>query len=233
MTETGRLEGCILAASGAKKPELVLKNARIVNVFTETVEEGDIAIENGMIVGIGAYEGNEERDLKGMYVCPGFIDGHIHMESSMVSPKEFERAVLPHGTTAVITDPHEIANVAGESGIQYMMKATKDLNLDVFFMLPSCVPSTDLDEAGAVLKNEHLKSFYENDRVLGLAEMMNGFGVIHSDRDCLEKLKEAGSRHKKIDGHAPMMTGKELNAYITAGIRSDHECSDKIGRAHV
>lgn len=226
MTETGRLEGCILAASGAKKPELVLKNARIVNVFTETVEEGDIAIENGMIVGIGAYEGNEERDLKGMYVCPGFIDGHIHMESSMVSPKEFERAVLPHGTTAVITDPHEIANVAGESGIQYMMKATKDLNLDVFFMLPSCVPSTDLDEAGAVLKNEHLKSFYENDRVLGLAEMMNGFGVIHSDRDCLEKLKEAGSRHKKIDGHAPMMTGKELNAYITAGIRSDHECSD-------
>lgn len=226
MTEAGRLEKCILAASGAKKPELVLKNAQIVNVFTETVEEGDIAIENGMIVGIGVYEGEEERDLNGMYVCPGFIDGHIHLESSMVSPKEFERAVLPHGTTAVITDPHEIANVAGEAGIQYMMKATEDLNLDVFFMLPSCVPATDLDESGTVLKNEQLKSFYENDRVLGLAEMMNGFGVIHGDRDCLEKLEEAGSRHKKIDGHAPMMTGKELNAYITAGIRSDHECSD-------
>lgn len=226
MTETGRLEGCILAASGAKKPELVLKNAQIVNVFTETVEEGDIAIENGMIVGIGTYEGEVERNLKGRYVCPGFIDGHIHLESSMVSPKEFERAVLPHGTTSVITDPHEIANVAGESGIQYMIKATEDLNLDVFFMLPSCVPSTDLDEAGAVLKNEHLKRFYENDRVLGLAEMMNGFGVVHGDRDCLEKLKEADSKHKKIDGHAPMMTGKELNAYITAGIRSDHECSD-------
>lgn len=226
MTEAGRLEKCILAASGAKKPELVLKNAQIVNVFTETVEEGDIAIENGMIVGIGVYEGEEERDLNGMYVCPGFIDGHIHLESSMVSPKEFERAVLPHGTTAVITDPHEITNVAGESGIQYMMKATENLNLDVFFMLPSCVPSTDLDESGTVLKNEQLKSFYENDRVLGLAEMMNGFGVIHGDRDCLEKLEEAGSRHKKIDGHAPMMTGKELNAYITAGIRSDHECSD-------
>ena len=226
MTEAGRLEKCILAASGAKKPELVLKNAQIVNVFTETVEEGDIAIENGMIVGIGVYEGEEERDLNGMYVCPGFIDGHIHLESSMVSPKEFERAVLPHGTTAVITDPHEIANVAGEAGIQYMMKATEDLNLDVFFMLPSCVPSTDLDESGAVLKNEQLKSFYENNRVLGLAEMMNGFGVIHGDKDCLEKLEEAGSRHKKIDGHAPMMTGKELNAYITAGIRSDHECSD-------
>ena len=204
----------------------MLKNAQIVNVFTETVEEGDIAIENGMIVGIGVYEGEEERDLNGMYVCPGFIDGHIHLESSMVSPKEFERAVLPHGTTAVITDPHEIANVAGEAGIQYMMKATEDLNLDVFFMLPSCVPSTDLDESGAVLKNEQLKSFYENNRVLGLAEMMNGFGVIHGDKDCLEKLEEAGSRHKKIDGHAPMMTGKELNAYITAGIRSDHECSD-------
>lgn len=226
MTEAGRLEKCILAASGAKKPELVLKNAQIVNVFTETVEEGDIAIENGMIVGIGVYEGEEERDLNGMYVCPGFIDGHIHLESSMVSPKEFERAVLPHGTTAVITDPHEIANVAGESGIQYMMKATENLNLDVFFMLPSCVPSTDLDESGAVLKNEQLKSFYENNRVLGLAEMMNGFGVIHGDRDCLEKLEEAGRRHKKIDGHAPMMTGKKLNAYITAGIRSDHECSD-------
>lgn len=226
MTEKGKLEGCILAALGEKKPELVLKNARIVNVFTETVEEGDIAIENGMIVGIGAYEGEVERDLNGMYVCPGFIDGHIHLESSMVSPKEFERAVLPHGTTAVITDPHEIANVAGDCGIQYMMKATKDLKLDVFFMLPSCVPSTDLDESGAVLKNEHLKSFYENDRVLGLAEMMNGFGVIHGDRDCLEKLEEAGNRHKKIDGHAPMMAGRELNAYITAGIRSDHECSD-------
>lgn len=226
MTEAGRLEKCILAASGAKKPELVLKNAQIVNVFTETVEEGDIAIENGMIVGIGVYEGEEERDLNGMYVCPGFIDGHIHLESSMVSPKEFERAVLPHGTTAVITDPHEIANVAGEAGIQYMMKATENLNLDVFFMLPSCVPSTDLDESGAVLKNEQLKSFYENNRVLGLAEMMNGFGVIHGDRDCLEKLEEAGRRHKKIDGHAPMMTGKKLNAYITAGIRSDHECSD-------
>ena len=163
----------ISVAAGRKKAELVLKHAKIVNVFTETVEEGDIAIEDGIIVGIGSYEGERETDLKGAYVCPGFLDGHIHLESSMVSPSEFERMVLPHGTCAVITDPHEIANVAGTAGIRYMLEATKNLLLDVYFMMPSCVPSTALDESGAELHMEDLLPFYQNERVLGLAEMMN------------------------------------------------------------
>ncbi len=151
---------------GQKKAELVLKNAKIVNVFTHEIEEGNIAIENGMIAGIGDYEGTEKKDLQGAFVCPGFIDGHIHIESSMLTPDEFERAVLPHGTTAVITDPHEIANVAGTEGIRYMLDRSKNLDLDVFIMLPSCVPSTPLDESGAVLEASDLDFLYQNDRVL-------------------------------------------------------------------
>ena len=214
------------AAAGSRKAELVLKNAQIVNVFTESVETGDIAIEGGRIVGIGSYEGVNEKDLNGAYVCPGFIDGHIHIESSMCSPGEFERAVVPHGTTAVITDPHEIANVAGAAGIRFMMQSAKKLNMDVFFMLPSCVPATDLDESGAELTAAELEPFYGEEKVLGLAEMMNAFGVTHGDKGCIEKLIQARSINKVIDGHAPGLSGKELNAYITAGIRSDHECTD-------
>ena len=216
----------VAAATGSKKAELVLKNAQIVNVFTQSVETGDIAIEGGYIVGIGNYEGITEKDLGGAYVCSGFLDGHIHIESSMTSPGEFERAVVPHGTTAVITDPHEIANVAGTAGIRFMMQSAQKLDLDVYFMLPSCVPATDLDESGAELLARDLEPFYADEKVLGLAEMMNAFGVTHGDKGCFEKLVQARSLKKAIDGHAPALSGKELNAYVTAGIRSDHECSD-------
>lgn len=216
----------VAAATGSKKAELVLKNAQIVNVSTQSVETGDIAIEGGYIVGIGNYEGITEKDLGGAYVCPGFLDGHIHIESSMTSPGEFERAVVPHGTIAVITDPHEIANVAGTAGIRFMMQSAQKLDLDVYFMLPSCVPATDLDESGAELLARDLEPFYADEKVLGLAEMMNAFGVTHGDKGCFEKLVQARSLKKAIDGHAPALSGKELNAYVTAGIRSDHECSD-------
>ena len=216
----------VAAATGSKKAELVLKNAQIVNVFTQSVETGDIAIEGGYIVGIGNYEGITEKDLGGAYVCPGFLDGHIHIESSMTSTGEFERAVVPHGTIAVITDPHEIANVAGTAGIRFMMQSAQKLDLDVYFMLPSCVPATDLDESGAELLARDLEPFYADEKVLGLAEMMNAFGVTHGDKGCFEKLVQARSLKKAIDGHAPALSGKELNAYVTAGIRSDHECSD-------
>ena len=216
----------VAAATGSKKAELVLKNAQIVNVFTQSVETGDIAIEGGYIVGIGNYEGITEKDLGGAYVCPGFLDGHIHIESSMTSPGEFERAVVPHGTIAVITDPHEIANVAGTAGIRFMMQSAQKLDLDVYFMLPSCVPAPDLDESGAELLARDLEPFYADEKVLGLAEMMNAFGVTHGDKGCFEKLVQARSLKKAIDGHAPALSGKELNAYVTAGIRSDHECSD-------
>lgn len=216
----------ILAASRASKASLVLKHARVVNVFTETLEEADVAIEGGFIVGVGSYDGVEEVDLGGMILCPGFMDGHIHLESSMVSPGDFCRAVLPHGTTAVITDPHEIANVAGTAGIRYMMEATEDLDLDVFFMLPSCVPSTGLDESGAVLDAAALEPFYKSERVLGLAELMNSYGTVKADAGILEKVGAALASGKLVDGHAPFLGGTGLNAYVTAGVTSDHECSD-------
>lgn len=220
-----RLKRIISVAAGEKKARLVLKNARIINVFTESVMTADIAIQDGYIAGTGIYEGEEEIDLKGSYVCPGFIDGHIHLESSMVLPAEFERAVLPHGTTAVVTDPHEITNVAGAAGIEYMLKKTENLCMDVFFMLPSCVPSTALDESGARMSAADLAPFYRDPRVLGLAEMMNSYGTIQGDNQCLEKIAGAHTTGKLIDGHAPLLSGKSLQAYVAAGVASDHECS--------
>lgn len=223
-------------AAGRRKASLVLKGGTIVNVFTERTEIGDIAIEDGCIAGIGEYDGLVNVDMTGRYICPGFIDGHIHIESSMVSPPEFEKAVLPHGTTTVITDPHEIGNVAGCQGVDYMLKATEGLSLDAFFVMPSCVPSTELDESGAVLGPEDIKPYYENPRVLGLAEVMNSVGVVAGQEDLMGKLTEAGRRGKVIDGHAPFLRGNELNAYVCSGVWSDHECSDagealeKLGR---
>lgn len=219
-------EKLIHVANGRQKADLVLKNANIINVFTENIEVGDVAVVDGMIAGIGTYEGVVEKDMTGKYLCPGFIDGHIHLESSMVAPTEFEKAVLPHGTTAVVTDPHEIANVAGCEGIEFMLKYTQDMTMDVFFVVPSCVPSTGLDEAGACLEAADIAPFYENDRVIGLAEMMNSFGVNQADPAILDKINVTLEHQRIIDGHAPLLSGQELNGYVAAGIRSDHECSN-------
>lgn len=236
MRQYNDLKKMMDVAAGRRKASLVLKGGTIVNVFTERTEIGDIAIEDGCIAGIGEYDGLINADMTGRYICPGFIDGHIHIESSMVSPPEFEKAVLPHGTTTVITDPHEIGNVAGCQGVDYMLKATEGLSLDAFFVMPSCVPSTGLDESGAVLGPEDIKPYYENPRVLGLAEVMNSVGVVAGQEDLMGKLTEAGRRGKVIDGHAPFLRGNELNAYVCSGVWSDHECSDagealeKLGR---
>ena len=213
-------------AAGRKKADLVLKNATYVNVFSNELCQGDIAVAKGQIVGMGSYEGEREIDVSGKIVCPGFVDAHIHLESSLVSPKEFARAVLPHGTTTVITDPHEITNVMGTDGIDYMLQATEGLPIDVRFMLPSCVPATPLDESGANLDYRAIDSFYEHGRVQGLAEMMNFVGVINGDAEVISKIVAAQAHHKKIDGHAPGIRGKDLAAYIAAGVYSDHECSD-------
>lgn len=225
MLSNDQIKEMILAARGDLAPDLVLKNARIVNVFTKEIESGDVAIKDGYIVGIGKFDGEEEIDVGGRIICPGLIDGHIHIESSMISPSEFAGAVAPHGTTAVIADPHEIANVAGEEGIRYMLEASAGLPVDIFFMLPSCVPATPLDESGAELSADELEPFYKEERVAGLAELMNSFGTVRADEEIIRKIQGANSSGKRIDGHAPFLTGKDLNAYITAGVRSDHECS--------
>ena len=216
----------IAVAAGREKADLVLKNATYVNVFSNELCHGDIAVAEGLIVGMGEYSGNTEVDMGGKIVLPGFVDAHIHLESSLVSPTEFAKAVLPHGTTTVITDPHEIANVMGTDGIEYMLQATEDLPVDVRFMLPSCVPATPLDESGSNLDYRAIDSFYDHPRVQGLAEMMNYVGVVNGDGQVVEKIVASQAHHKKIDGHAPGLSGKDLNAYIAAGVYSDHECSD-------
>lgn len=213
-------------AAGRAPADLVLKNATYVNVFSNELCHGDIAVAEGLIVGMGEYHGKVEVDVSGKLVLPGFVDAHIHLESSLVSPTEFAKAVLPHGTTTVITDPHEIANVMGTDGIEYMLQATEDLPVDVRFMLPSCVPATPLDESGANLDYRAIDSFYDHPRVQGLAEMMNYVGVVNGDGQVVEKIVASQAHHKKIDGHAPGLSGKDLNAYIAAGVYSDHECSD-------
>ena len=215
----------INAADGREPSDLVLKNATYVNVFSNELCHADIAVAEGLIVGMGQYSGTVEEDCTGKIVLPGFLDAHIHLESSLVSPKEFVKAVLPHGTTTVITDPHEIANVMGTDGIEYMLQATEGLPVDVRFMLPSCVPATPLDESGASLDYRAIDSFYDHPRVQGLAEMMNFVGIIAGDDQPVEKIVASQAHHKKIDGHAPDLVGNDLNAYIAAGVYSDHECS--------
>ena len=216
----------IAAAAGREPADLVLKNATFVNVFSNELSNMDIAVTEGLIVGMGSYHGREEVDCTGKIVLPGFLDAHIHLESSLVSPTEFVKAVLPHGTTTVVTDPHEIANVMGTDGIEYMLQATENLPVDVRFMLPSCVPATPLDESGAILDYRAIDSFYDHPRVQGLAEMMNFVGAINGDEQTVEKIVAAQAHHKKIDGHAPDLVGNDLNAYIAAGVYSDHECHD-------
>ena len=213
-------------AAGRLPADVVLKNAVYLNVFASELCRGDIAIAEGLIVGMGEYSGLVEYDMAGKIVLPGFVDSHMHLESSLLSPKELTRALLPHGTTTVVTDPHEIANVMGTDGIDYMLQATEGLPIDVQFMLPSCVPATPMDESGAVLDYRALDSFYSHPRVRGLAEVMNFVGVIAGDGQVLEKIAAAQSHHKKIDGHAPDLQGKDLDAYVAAGVYSDHECHD-------
>ena len=204
----------IAVAAGREKADLVLKNATYVNVFSNELCQGDIAVAEGLIVGMGEYSGSVEVDVSGKIVLPGFVDAHIHLESSLVSPTEFAKAVLPHGTTTVITDPHEIANVMGTDGIEYMLQATEDLPVDVRFMLPSCVPATPLDESGANLDYRAIDSFYDHPRVQGLAEMMNFVGTINGDAQVVEKIVASQAHHKKIDGHAPDLKGNDLNDAI-------------------
>lgn len=215
----------IAVAAGREKADLVLKNAKYLNVFSNEFLCGDIAVANGLIAGVGKYDGKTEIDVSGKLVLPGFIDAHIHLESSMVTPAEFAKAVVAHGTTTVITDPHEITNVMGIDGVEYMIQASQNLPIDVHFMMPSCVPATEIDESGAELDCKDIDLYLNNKKVLGLAEMMNYVGVINGDKNVLSKIVTSQAHHKKIDGHAPELSGNDLNAYIAAGVYSDHECS--------
>ncbi|MGB7574253.1 MAG: adenine deaminase [Thermodesulfobacteriota bacterium] len=213
----------IRIASGGGTADLLVKNGRVVDVFSGQIEKKDVAIFGGVIVGFGDYRAREMIDVKGDFLCPGLVDGHVHVESSMVTIPEFARAVLPHGTTSVVIDPHEIANVLGREGIRFMAESARTVPLNVFIMLPSCVPATPMETSGAILKANDLEPLFKEPWAIGLAEMMNFPGVIFRDPEVLKKIEMAKGR--RIDGHAPMLSGKGLYAYLTAGIRSDHECT--------
>jgi adenine deaminase len=216
-----RLRAAILNAA-SRNAALVIKNAKIVNVFTEEIIEGDVAIRDGIIIGVGSYSGRAEIDAKGGYLCPGLIDGHVHIESSMAHPSRFANVILEKGTTSIIADPHEIANVCGVDGIQYMLDQTEWLPLSVFVMVPSCVPCTAFETSGAKLTARDLETFIGHPRVLGLGEVMDYTATVEGDGEMLDKLHLF--RHHPIDGHAPALTGDALNAYCVAGPHTDHEC---------
>ena len=218
------LSHLIDVAAGRVPADVVIKNCKIADVYAGEFVEGDIAICQGKISGIGNYEGQETVDAKGMYALPGFIDSHIHIESSYVTPEEISRLIVPHGGTTIIADPHEIVNVCGLKGLDYMMEAAKGTALDIKFMLPSCVPATPFENSGAVIDAEAMKTPIEKEEILGLGEFMNFPGVIHADGPTLDKLVLAQNQNKLIDGHAPGLKGKEMNAYAAAGILADHEC---------
>lgn len=216
----------IKVAKGDRRAELVIKNANIINVFTNEIVRGDVAIDRGGIVGIGEYFGEQEIDIEGKYLSPGFIDGHVHIESSKVTPGQFAKAVLPRGTTTIIADPHEIANVEGVEGIQYMLDESKDLPLEVYMMLPSCVPCTPFENSGAILEAKDLEKLMDKKRVLGLGEMMDYTGLIHGNKKVIEKLRITHKKGKIIDGHGPFISEKDLNAYVASGVKTEHECSN-------
>lgn len=220
------LKRIIDVAMGREKADLVLKGASVLNVFTEQLEHKDVAICDGIIAGLGLYDGIEEVDVSGKIIVPGFMDAHMHLESTLLTPAQFERGSLPHGTTAVMADPHEIANVAGTEGIDYIMRLCDDLDMHIYFNLPSCVPAAPLEESGETLEAEDLKPYYQRENVLGLAEMMNSVGVCEGEEPLLKKLADAKKYGGIIDGHAPFLGGKDLNAYVASGVRSDHECTD-------
>ena len=222
-----KIEELIDVAMKRKKPDIVFKNAKIVNVFSHEIICGDVAISHGIIAGIGNYTGIENIDCSEKYIAPGMIDAHVHIESSMLSAGEFAKVVVPRGTTTIIADPHEISNVCGTRGIDYILNSTEKLPLNVFVMLPSCVPATKFEHSGASLKAEDLEKYIDNERVLGLGEMMNYPGVIDNIRGVIDKITMA-KRHKKIvDGHVPQVSGEALNAYVLSGIATEHECSEE------
>jgi len=220
---TTPLKDRIRVAHGEGKADLLIKNGRVVDVFSGQIEKKDVAIYDGIIVGFGDYRSKKVVDVNGQFLCPGLIDGHVHVESSMVTIPEFARAVVPHGTTSVVIDPHEIANVLGVRGVRFMAESAKNVPLNVFIMIPSCVPATHLETSGATLTSSDIKRLLKEPWAIGLAEMMNFPGVIFRNPEVLKKIEVA--RGKRIDGHAPLLTGKGLYAYLTAGIRSDHECT--------
>ena len=220
-----RLARVIDAAMGRIPADVVIKNCKVVNVFSGVIQEGNIAISGGQIVGIGDYEGEEVIDAEGRYATPGFIDSHIHIESSYVSPEELGRLVVPHGGTTIMADPHEIANVCGVEGLTYMVEAGKRTALDIKYELPSCVPATPFENAGAVLDAKEIEKLIVNEDFIGLGEFMNFPGVINNDEDVLGKLVAAKKAGKWIDGHGSGLAGNTLDAYVSAGILADHECS--------
>ena len=210
-------------ARGIELADIVIKNAKIINVFTKDIDEGNLAISQGIIVGIGDYKGKVEYDYTGYYLAPGFIDGHVHIESSMLVPNNYALAVMPRGTTSVVADCHEIANVCGLAGIDYMLKTALKAPLDVFMMIPSCVPSTKFETSGATLNAKMIKKYLDNEKVLGLGEMMDYPGTINGDEEVLAKIETF--KNKTIDGHAPNVVDKDLNAYVLSGVETDHECT--------
>lgn len=218
-----QLKHRIETANKKRKADLVIRHASIVNVFTKTLTTGDVAISDGVIVGIGEYTGHEEIDATGMFIAPGLIDAHVHIESSMVTPQQFSKVVLPHGVTTVITDPHEIANVSGTAGLEFMLKDAESTLLDIKLMLPSCVPATAFENAGAHLAADDLAPFLNRDGVLGLAEVMDFPAVLRGDEAMLDKLLLS----PQIDGHAAGLTQNDINVYGSAGILTDHECVSK------
>lgn len=220
------LEKLIKVGKGEEPADLVIKNGKLINVLSEEIYETDIAIVGDTIAGISkGYRGKKEIDVNGAYVSPSFIDGHVHLESSMMMPSEFAKMVVPSATTTVIADPHEISNVMGLQGISFMREATKNLPLDVYMMLPSCVPATDLETSGVELNSYDLALLIDAPWVLGIAEMMNFAGVVNCENSVLSKIQLGTSKCKRVDGHAPHLSGKDLDAYVASGVASDHECT--------
>lgn len=215
----------IAIAAKQMPADTVVKNGKIVDVFNQEIIEADLAIVDGVFAGIGSFEGKHVIDAKGKYVTPGFIDGHVHIESAMVTPAEFANVVLPHGVTSIIADPHEIANVSGVEGVQFMIDASRDIPLHVYFGIPSSVPATSFENAGATLTARDIHSLYDNERVISLGEVMNFPAVFHGDEEMLDKLLDAKRQNKIIDGHAAGVEPNGINVYMTAGINSDHECT--------
>ncbi len=222
--DVNSLSEIIDVAKGKKLADLLLKNGKLVNVFNEEIEEKDVLIHNGIIAGVGKYvSAREIINVNGSFISPSFIDSHVHIESSMLIPPEFAKSVIPLGTTTIVADPHEIANVAGIPGIQFMISSSRDLSLDVYFMLSSCVPATSLETSGAHLYAEDLLILKNNERILGLAELMNYPGVLSREKEVLEKV--VMFQDKIIDGHSPGLSGNNLSAYLSAGVMADHECT--------